>query len=106
MGVGGVVAADDGRYADQTESALLGTNGLAKRSRVFEIGCGGRWIYRFPTNPTSSGRLSWLKIVEGVITHPLTLVFVPDSALGLLPSIALSSGQAAIEFTGKTSGLE
>lgn len=32
---------------------------------------------------------------KGAIAHPLTSVFVPDSALGLLPSIALSSGQAA-----------
>ena len=31
---------------------------------------------------------------KGAIAHPLTSVFVPDSALGLLPSIALSSGQA------------
>ena len=30
---------------------------------------------------------------KGAIAHPLTSVFVPDSALGLLPSIALSSGQ-------------
>jgi hypothetical protein len=33
-------------------------------------------------------------VLKGAIAHPLTSVFVPDSALGLLPSIALSSGQA------------
>ena len=65
------------------------------RSSLFEVGDGGRWIYRFPTNPTllllTFNRLWHFK---GAIAHPLTSVFVPDSALGLLPSIALSSGQA------------
>lgn len=49
-------------------------------------------------NVYPAGVIKSAAVLKGAIAHPLTLVFVPDSALGLLPSIALSSGQAVAQL--------
>jgi hypothetical protein len=51
-GTSDVVAAGDGS-CEVRYSAILRV-GMSDRCdhRLFEVGDGGRWIYRFPTNPT------------------------------------------------------
>ena len=50
-------------------------------------------IYRFGTNPEAG-------IMKRGAMLATTVVLVPESALGLLPSIALSSAQAECNCTG------
>jgi len=51
-------------------------------------------VYRLSTNPGP-----FVAQKRGCYQHPLVRCLVPGSALGLLPSIALSSDQATITLT-------
>ena len=52
------------------------------------------WIYRFVPIP----KLSAYKTNRGILRHPAS-VLAPESALGSLPSVALSSAQAGCILT-------